>query len=159
MEAIDGKQEKVDYFVINPFTKLLSDRIINKEVSLEEGRKYTGLIMDALDYGTASGKNKEAWDIINAYAPARLDNLEGIEGLYDCAYYENKYMALFRADNTDCEVINRTYSRLLYGGCDKASAAVDEVSQAKKTSCYTPPPPDGPYKAPVILRRSLNTPC
>jgi len=145
-EAIDGKKEKVDYFVINPFTKLLSDKIINKEISLEEGRKYTGLVMEALDYGTASGKNKEAWDIINAYAPARLDNLEGIEGLYDCSYYEKKYMALFHEANTDCETINRTYSRLLYGGCDKNSPSVAEVSQAKKTSCYTPPPPDGPLK-------------
>lgn len=145
-EAIDGKKEKVDYFVINPFTKLLSDKIIKEEVSLEEGRKYTGLIMAAIEYGTASGKNKEAWDIINAYAPARLDNLEGIDGLYDCAYYEKKYMALFRAASEDCEVINRTYGRLLYGGCERASAAVTEVAQAKQTSCYTPPPPDGPLK-------------
>jgi len=145
-EAIDGKKEKVDYFVINPFTKLLSDKIINKEVDLEEGRKYTSLLLLALEYGTASGKNKEAWDIITAYAPARLDNLEGVAGLYDCAYYEKKYMALYRAANTDCEVINRTYSRLLYGGCDKASAAVAEVADAKRTNCYTPPPPDGPLK-------------
>ncbi len=145
-EAVDVKKEKVDYFVINPFTKILSDKIINEEVSLEEGRKYSSLIMDAIEYGTASGKNKEAWDVISAYAPARLDNLEGIEGLYDCAYYEKKYMALFRASSTDCEVINRTYGRLLWGGCAKESAAVAEIATAKKTSCYTPPPPDGPLK-------------
>lgn len=145
-EAIDDKRETVDYYVINPFTKLLSDRIIKKEVSIEEGSKYTKLIMHALKYGAESGKNKEAWDIINSYAPARLDNLEGIEGLYDCAYYEKKYMALYREANTDCEVINRTYSRLLYGGCDRNSAAVQELAQAKKQNCYTPPPPDGPLK-------------
>jgi len=145
-EAIDSKEEKVDYFVINPFTKILSDKIINEEVSKEEGRRYAKLIMSALDYGTASGKNKEAWKVINAYAPARLDNLEGIEGLYDCAYYEKKYMALFNEANTDCEVINRTYGRLLWGGCSKESATVATVAQAKKTSCYTPPPPDGPLK-------------
>lgn len=145
-QAIDEKEEKVDYYVINPFTKLLSDKIINKEVSLEEGRKYTDFIMRALDYGTSSGKNKEAWDIINSYAPARLDNLEGIEGLYDCDYYEKKYMALFRANPTDCEIINRTYGRLLYGGCDRNSTAAQEVAQAKQTNCYTPPPPPGPLK-------------
>ena len=145
-EAIDGKGEKVDYFVINPFTKILSDKIIGEEISLEEGRAYTRKVRAALEYGTASGKNKEAWAIINAYAPARLENLEGIKGLYDCAYYEQKYMALFHEANTDCEVINRTYGRLLYGGCEKTTASVQEVAQAKQTNCYTPPPPPGPLK-------------
>jgi len=145
-EAVDGKREKVNYFVINPFTKLLSDRIVQEKISLEEGRKYAKLLLEAIDYGTSSGKNEEAWKIINAYAPQRLDNLEGIEGLYDCAYYENKYLALMRANPTDCEVINRTYSRLLWGGCDRNSDAVAEAAQAKQTNCYTPPPPDGPLK-------------
>lgn len=145
-EAIDGKGSQVDYFVINPFAKILSDKIVAKEISLDEGRKYANELWSAIEYGTASGKNKEAWEIINAYAPARLENLEGIEGLYDCAYYEDKYLALMRANATDCEIINRTYSRLLWGGCDKSAASVAEAAQAKKTSCYTPPPPDGPLK-------------
>lgn len=145
-QAVDGKKEKVDYFVINPFAKILSDKIIQEEVSLEEGRKYAGLLMDAVDYGVASGKNAEAWDVIEAYAPARLENLEGIEGLYDCDYYEKKYLALFREGGEDCEVINRTYGRLLWGGCDKSAASVTEVAAAKKENCYTPPPAEGPLK-------------
>lgn len=145
-EAIDGKGSQVDYFVINPFAKILSDKIVAEEISLDEGRKYANALLSAIEYGTSSGKNKEAWDIINAYAPARLENLEGIEGLYDCDYYEEKYLALMKADSTDCELINRTYSRLLWGGCDKASASVKEASTAKRTHCYTPPPPPGPLK-------------
>ena len=145
-EAIDNKKEKSDYFVINPFTKLLSDKIINEEIPIEEGRKYAGLLLNAIDYGTAQGKNKEAWDIINAYAPARLENLEGIEDLYDCAYYEAKYMAQFNEAPTDCEIINRTYGRLLWGGCDKESSSVAEIRDAKKTNCYTPPPAPGPLR-------------
>lgn len=145
-EAVDGKGEKVDYFVINPFAKLLSDKIVAEEISVDEGRKYATALLSAIEYGKASGKNKKAWDIINAYAPARLENLEGIEGLYDCSYYEDKYLALMRANPTDCVTINRTYSRLLWGGCDKASASVTEAAQAKQTNCYTPPPPDGPLK-------------
>lgn len=145
-EAIDGKGSKVDYFVINPFAKIISDKIVAEEISLDEGRKYANALLSAIEYGTNSGKNKEAWDIINAYAPARLENLEGIKGLYACDYYETKYLALLRADSSDCEIINRTYSRLLWGGCDKASASVKEASDAKRTHCYTPPPPDGPLK-------------
>lgn len=145
-EAVDGKGEKTDYFVINPFAKLLSDRILKKEISLEEGRKYAYALMDAMDFGMASGKNKEAWSIINDYAPSRLENLEGIKGLYDCGYYEKKYMALFNENNTDCETINRAYSRLLWGGCSKESVSVVQLKDAKKANCYTPPPPPGPLR-------------
>ncbi len=145
-QAIDSKKEKSDYFVINPFTKILSDKINDEEISLEEGRKYTTYIMDAIQYGSDSNKNKEAWDIINAYAPARLENLEGVKGLYDCSYYENKYLAIYKANPTDCETINTSYGRMLWGGCDKSSPAVAEVFKAKQTNCYTPPPPEGPLK-------------
>ena len=145
-EALDTKQEKADYFVINPFTKLLSDRIINEEISLDEGKKYANILMEAIAYGTAQGKNEEAWDVINAYAPARLENLEGIEGLYDCSYYEKKYLAEFNETPTDCEIINRTYGRLLWGGCDKEAPSVTQIREAKKTNCYTPPPAPGPLR-------------
>jgi len=142
-QAIDGKGEKTDYFVINPLTKILSDKIISKEIDLEEGRTYANKILGAIEYGNASGKNKEAWDIINAYAPARLENLEGIEGLYDCDYYADKYMAEYLANPEDCEVINTVYSRLRWGKCDVNSEHVKTLKQAKTTNCYTPPPPPG----------------
>jgi len=145
-QAIDGKKEKVDYYVINPFTKILSDKIAQGQVPLAEGRKYTMLLLEAIEYGNSSGKNKEAWEIINAYAPPRLENLEGMEGLFDCQHFKDKYMAQFRAANTDCEVINRAYGRLLYGGCDVNSPEVQELGAAKKQNCYTPPPPEGPLK-------------
>jgi len=143
-QCLDAKGEKTDYFVINPFTKILSDKIVKEEISLEEGREYANKLLAAIEYGTASGKNKEAWEIINAYAPARLDNLEGIEGFYDCEYYSNKYMALYRENPEDCEIINKVYGRLRWGNCDTESESVKEMRLAKKTNCYTPPPPPGP---------------
>lgn len=145
-QSLDGQGADTDYFVVNPFTKLLSERIIGEKISVDEGRKYANTLWSVIEKGNASGKNKEAWEIINAYAPVRLENLEGIEGLYDCSYYEDKYLAAFRADPENCEVINKAYGRLLWGGCDKNSAAVTEVGQGKKTHCYVAPPPDGPLK-------------
>ncbi len=142
-ESVDVKKEKTDYFVINPFTKILTDKIIAKEISNEEGRKYTGYMADAIDYGLASGKNKEAWNIINNYAPTRLENLEGMEGLYDCAYFENKYLPILRENLDDCEVITTAYGRLLWGGCDPTAESVVEAKAIKDEKCYTPPPPPG----------------
>ncbi len=149
-QSIDAKKEKTDYFVINPFTKILTDKIINEEISLEEGQKYTQLVLDAIDFGNASGKNKEAWEIINNYAPARLENLEGIKGLYPCSYYEKKYMALLESNPDDCETISTVYGRMLWGGCDGTNANVQKVKAIKDDKCYTPPPPVGP------LRQAFN---
>jgi len=143
-QAIDAKGEKTDYFVVNPFTKILSDKIIREELDLSEGRDYAKKLNAVIYYGNASGKNKEAWEIINAYAPARLENLEGIEGLYDCEYYSEKYLAEYNDNPEDCEVINKVYGRLLWGNCDRNSEAVNTLRQAKQTNCYTPPPPPGP---------------
>lgn len=141
--TMDAKKEQVNYFVVNPFTKILSDRILNKEITVEEGGKYAQMLWDALEYGTSSGKNKEAWGIINDYAPSRLENLEGVKGLYSCEYYENKYLTLFKDNPQDCEGINTAYRRLAWGGCDKAGEAMTSLVTAKKENCYTPPPPPG----------------
>ncbi len=145
-EAINGKGKRADYFIINPFSKIISDKVVTEQISIEEGNKYAMMLLEAIEYGSASGKNVEAWSIINDYAPARLENLEGIEGMYDCSYYEKKYLNLVRENNTDCEIINRAYSRLLWGKCDADNTSLIEIAEIKETNCYTPPPPDGPLK-------------
>ena len=148
--AVDGKKQRADYFVINPFTKILSDKIVAGDIDMDEGRYFAGLLLDAIAYGNASGKNKEAWAIINEYAPPRLENLEGIKGFYDCQYYKDKYYALYQADPENCEIINRAYSRMLWGDCDKEDAIVLEIFEIKEEKCYTPPPPPG------TLRQAYN---
>ncbi len=145
-EAIDAKGEKADYFIINPFAKIVSDKIINKTISLEEGREYVTKLWKAIEYGTSSGKNKEAWAIIQEYAPKRLENLEGVEGLYDCDYYTQKYLPLLEENGESCDTITMVYSRLLWGNCDREGADVAMVRAAKDKNCYTPPPPEGPLK-------------
>lgn len=145
-ETIDAKGEKTDYYVVNPMTKLLFDKVVAKEISLEEGRKYAMALLDILDYGTKSGKNVEAWDIVNDYAPSRLESLEGVEGFYGCDYYSNKYYAYFQSNPTDCDVIKKSYGRLLWGKCDVNNPMVQEIKAAKTKNCYTPPPPEGPLK-------------
>ena len=146
-QALDKKGKKADYFVINPMTGILADKLINETIPLAEGRKYIMILLDAIEYGNENcGTKCSTWEIINSYAPARLENLEGIKGLYDCSYYEKKYLALLAEDPTNCEVINTTYSRLLWGDCDINNASVAQVKEAKETNCYTPPPPPGPLR-------------
>ncbi len=141
-QAIDLKGEKSDYFVINPFTALLFDRILDKRISYEEGRKYAYKIFEAVEYGKANCKKDcDAWDIVAEYAPAKMENLEGLEGFYDCSFFSDKYYALYLSNPTDCETINKAYGRMLWGKCDKTNPIVAEVKKAKQTNCYTAAPP------------------
>jgi len=85
----------------------------------------------------------ESWNIINEYAPDLLSSFEGIDDFYDCAYYTDKYSALFESNPDDCEIINTAYSRLLRGKCPADEALLLAVKQAKDEKCYVPPPPPG----------------
>jgi len=135
-EAIDGKGDKADYFIMNPMAKILSDKAITGEITPQEAGKYAKTMLAAINNGLANCKTDcESWKVVNSYAPARLENLEGIKGLYNCSYYSDKYYALFKENPTDCETINEAYRRLKWGECDDTNPILLEISQAKATHC------------------------
>jgi tetratricopeptide (TPR) repeat protein len=140
---VNGK--KADYFVVNPFTKLLADKIIAGTVSNEEGRKYAKLIGQTVKNGQANCKGVlcESWAIIADYAPAKLESLEGIDGFYDCDYYANKYYARFEADSTNCDMINLVGRRLKRGGCAADDPRLIKVTEAYIAKCKVETPTTG----------------
>lgn len=143
--TIDMSGEKADYFIINPFTKLLNDAYLDGSIDIAEAQKYANKLWDAINYGTANceAKECEAWTIINSYAPTILESFEGVDDFYGCEYYSNKYLQLFRPDSTSCENIDLIYRRLLRGNCDMAQAEFADIKYAKDNTCYTPPPAPG----------------
>ncbi len=150
-QAIDGKGEKMDYFIANPFAKILFDKAVNEEITKEEAGNYAQKLLNGIKYGVANCKEDcEAWKIVNDYAPPRLENLEGIKGLYPCSYFKEKYYKEFQQNPTDCEVINLAYRRMLYGDCDENDVAVQEIKNAKTTNCYVAPPKES------TLRQAYN---
>lgn len=138
----DVKGKNADYFVINPFTKVLFDKTLEGSLPYDEGRKYAKMINKAVENGLATCKDKacESWDIINEYSPVMLESLEGVDGFYDCAYYSDKYYALFKQYPDSCDIINIAYARMLRGECSTSDARLVEVKSAKDTKCYVAPP-------------------
>lgn len=135
--AIDGKGKEADYFIINPFTKMLYDRVVDGTTSKEEGNKYALQILEVVKNGmkTCEDKMCESWEIINDYAPVRLEQLEGMEAFYSCEYYEAKYYPQFQEDPTDCDNIDQVRRKLLWAKCSDDSAILAEVNAAKSTHC------------------------
>lgn len=137
-KAIDGQGMKTGYFVVNPFTKLLVDNLFSEKITIEEAKKYANLLLDIMEYGNAQceeEKNCDTWEIINNYAPARLEALEGYENFYDCEYYTSKYFKDFLNNPQDCETIIEVYAKLKYGGCGEVSEEFQALKNARLELC------------------------
>lgn len=146
-KAVDLKGDKTDYFVVNPFTSMLYDRILKEKISHDEARSYASIMTSTVEKGLANCKKDcESWEIVNDYAPARLESLEGLKGFYQCDYYKSKYYEVYTANPTDCESIELALRRLLWGGCAADDEMVAEIKAAKTTNCYTPPPTESTLK-------------
>jgi tetratricopeptide (TPR) repeat protein len=111
-------------------------------IDVETGRKYASLVLEAVAHGKSNCKGKlcEAWDIIEEYAPVRLEGLESIDGFYDCNYYKDKYFTLFKQYPDSCEIVNLAYARMLRGNCPAGDPGLQEVKAVKSSTCYVAPP-------------------
>lgn len=132
---MDGGEPR--YFILNPFTSLLVDLTLEEKVPVAEAKKYEQLIRAAIAKGLAEceGRDCDNWNIINEYAPARLEALESIEGFYDCSYYKNKYYPNFEADPQNCDVIVNVYSRLRWGKCPSDDPQLQALDAAYNENC------------------------
>lgn len=143
--AAGSKGIDMDYFIVNPFTKMLHDRIIEDKISHSEALPHAKTIIKAIEKGKANCKGSlcDAWKTIDDYASARLVALEGVDGFYDCEYYTDRYYTAYEADPDNCEVIELAYRRMLRGGCLADDPNLISVKTSKDEKCYTPPPPPG----------------
>lgn len=140
-KALDKEGMETDYFVLNPFTALLIQQFLDNKITLAETQKYTTLIRNILDRGLKNcktAKECEPWNLINEYVPARLEDLEGVEGFFDCAYYKNKYFKDFQAAPSDCEAINTVYGRLRWANCPETDESLAAVRTARDQYCRKP---------------------
>ncbi|WP_235296581.1 tetratricopeptide repeat protein [Portibacter marinus] len=142
-QAIDGQGDSTGYFVVNPFTKVLVENIFEERITIEEGKEYANKLLGVIKYGNEHCEDKEncdAWAIINDYAPARLEALEGYEAFYDCEYYIDKYYQEFLDNPEDCEVIVGLFVKLRYGGCEETLDEFTKVAEARKANCMKEAP-------------------
>lgn len=135
-KSADEQGKELPYFVISPFSKILVDMVADTSLQITEASKYANILLNAIEYGNKNcGDDCETWEIINNYAPNRLEVLEGYPGLYDCDYYYNKYYSEYLENPMDCETIEKVGIRLRRGGCDIDGEALQILSTAFKTNC------------------------
>jgi len=147
-EVVDRKGEEADYFIVNPFSRMLYDNVLDEKISNEEASKYAYKIFDIIEFGKENCEDKycEAWEVIEEYSPNLLSGLEGIRGFYECDYYMDKYFAQFEENPTDCDNVTEVYLKMVWAYCDKDDARFVRLKEAKEKECYVAPPPPGPLK-------------
>ena len=137
--AVDTDGMDTPDFVLNPFTALLVELYFDKKISLEEAKAYQQKVRDILAKGLEECKGTacERWEIIQNYAPVRLEAFETVKGFYDCDYYMDKYYEDFLVARSDCDVIRTVYSRLIWGGCSEAEERFKALINAGNENCRT----------------------
>jgi tetratricopeptide (TPR) repeat protein len=153
--AIDEDGLDVPDFVVNPFASLLVTLYDQGKMDQEEAYKYQDLLRRRIEKGLeeCSGTGCERWEIIQEYAPVRLEYFETVEGFYPCEYYIDKYYQDFLDNPQDCDVVRTVYSRLQWGQCPKANEKFQEVIRVGKERCR---PEAGPADSAYTALRNAN---
>jgi hypothetical protein len=129
--------EKLQYFVINPMSRLVVDQHQAGKIDDAEAKEIARALMTRLEKGLAEckGQRCEAWQAIEAYAPSSLQYFETVKGFYDCQYYVDNYYSAFQENPQDCDAISTAYSRLAWGGCGEDSPEYQAVKTAYQENC------------------------
>ena len=138
-EIVDAEGVKTSVSVLNPFTSLVVNLLLEEKIPMPEAQKYANKILEIFEHNkkekTATQWKKQGWDIVESYTPPRLEQLEGVAGFYDCDYYKNKYAADVAASTEDCDVIKDTYGRLKWGQCPDMDAELMRIKAIKDDKC------------------------
>ena len=136
---IDGP-EKLNYFVINPMSKLVVEQHREGKIEADEAKGIVTALKARLAKGLTECKGSacEAWTAIENYAPETLRYFETVQGFYDCQYFIDQYYADYEADPTNCDGILTAYSRLKYGGCTEDTLQFATLKTAYETNCRVP---------------------
>jgi len=141
-DVVDLKGKDSPAYVINPFTSLLVNGLLDEKIQMAEAQRYTGKIIDAIAEATKKYKAKNdpkwksaGWDVVEGYAPARLEQLEGMEGFYDCTYFKNKYFSEYEGNKSDCDIVRSVRGKFNWAKCSPSDPQVAQVNATYVANC------------------------
>ena len=143
-KSVDLEGDKTQAFILNPFTALLTNLILNEEIPIEEASQYANKMLKILalnkEKKSPEDWKKEGWDVVEDFVPARLESMEGIKGFYDCAYYKDKYFGTFDESKDSCDNLISVLGRMKWGDCPLDDPELLALVKIYKDSCTTPTP-------------------
>jgi len=130
--AVDNGGNNTAYTVLEPFAYVLVNLFKNKQMSVEEARKYYIAINDIADHNIAHNSEYKAYyqSAKDRMAPV-LEEVD--KDLFDCEYFKKKFEPLFRANPGDFEAMKYYYNKMVYQGCPETDPLVAEIKAAYET--------------------------
>jgi len=142
--AVDLEGDKTQAFVINPFTALLTNLVLEEEIPIEEASDYTDKMLKILalnkEKKSPEDWKKEGWDIVSDFTPQRLEAMEGIKGFYDCEYYKNKYYNVYDESRDTCDNLISVLGRLRWGDCPMDDPELLAMAKIYNANCVDSTP-------------------
>lgn len=157
-DIIDADGLETSVSVLNPFTSLVVNLLLEEKIPMAEAQKYAGKIDAVFEHNKKELSDvqwkKAGWDIVESYTPARLEQLEGIKGFYGCEHFRKKYLAEYQENPNDCDNIATFIARMNYGGCDANDPDLVAARNARLANCKKPP-----VEVPLVVeaRRCLES--
>ncbi|MEZ4907461.1 MAG: hypothetical protein R2771_07440 [Saprospiraceae bacterium] len=145
-EAVKGQKDHTEYFIINPFSKMLLDRFDKGELDTMEAKLYVNYLTNSIENGlqNCKGQDCESWKIIDDYAPYLLESFESVEDIYPPSYYGGRYFDYYLENPNSCDTIDLVYRKLVWGKVDITDEKYSQLVNDKNTKCYVAPPEPGP---------------
>lgn len=143
-KSVDLEGDKTQAFILNPFTALLTNLVLEEKIPNEEASFYANKMLEvlALNKEKKSPQDwaKEGWDIVADFTPQRLESMEGIRGFYDCEYYKNKYYGVYDESRDTCDNLIYVLGRLRWGNCAMDDPELKAMAKIYNASCVDPTP-------------------
>lgn len=130
--AVEKGGNNTAYTVLEPFAHVLAFQFKNKQMNLEDARKYHILINDIADHNIAHNNEYSAY---YQQAKDRMTTvLEQVEGdLFDCEFFKKKFEPVFRNNPEDFEAMKYYYNKMVQQGCPETDPLVAEIKVAFET--------------------------
>lgn len=159
-KSIDLDGDSTQAFVLNPFTALLTNLVVEEKVPYEEASRYAHKMLEIIALNkskkSASAWTKEGWDIVEEFTPVRLESMEGIKGFYDCDYYKKKYSNTFDESADSCENLIAVLGRLRWGDCPLDDPELMVLANKYQTECMTSTPQCSDFLSEGDFREAIN---
>jgi tetratricopeptide (TPR) repeat protein len=143
-KSVDLEGDSTQAFILNPFTALLTNLILEEKIPIEEAGYYAKRMFEIIAFNKERKSpeewTKEGWDIVEDFVPARLESMEGVKGFYDCDYYKIKYANFFDTLVDTCDNLSSVLGRLRWGDCPVDDPILADLLAEYKAKCVTPIP-------------------
>ena len=129
-------EDELPYFVINPFTALLVESFQDGIIDTTQTRDWAERLKRIVKAGITENPDDNNWQIVDKYTENQFENLERVQGFYDCDYFKDKLVRNKLAEELfDCENLLFVSSQLKRAGCPETDSLFIALNKYLRDSC------------------------